>query len=78
MINFLFQKKSYIKYDNRNSQWNDGWVEVYVKGELKELISVDDYRSEIDGERMNVYDIIDLMKSKYGIDKVIEDVHNWR
>lgn len=73
------RKKTYIEYDNRNSQWNDGWVSVYVKDELKEHISVDEFLEENTDD--NIYcadDIIDIMKEKYNIDKVVRDVYDWR
>ena len=62
-------KKSYIEYDNKNSMWNNGHVHVYVKDELVESIFVDED---------NPYDIIDRMKDKYSISKVITKEHNWR
>ena len=80
--NIFKRKKTYIKYDNRNSQWNDGHVLVYVKDELKEQIFVDDYREKHEDIENDVfidaYSIIDEMKQKYGIEKVIEDVYDWR
>ena len=70
-------KKTRIEYENRNSQWNSGHIMVYVKGELMEHIFVDEYL-ENNEDMHGVDDIIDLMKIKYGIKKVVEDVHNWR
>lgn len=80
--NIFKRKKTYIKYDNINSQWNDGYVLVYIKDELKEHISVDDYREkhqDIDNDIfISSSSIIEDMKQKYGIDKVIKDVYDWR
>ena len=80
--NIFKRKKTYIKYDNSNSQWNDGHVLVYVKDELKEQIFVDDYREKYEDIENDVfidaYSIIDEMKQKYGINKIIEDVYDWR
>ena len=80
--NIFKRKKTYIKYDNINSQWNDGYVLVYIKDELKENISVDDYREkhqDIDNDIfISSSSIIEDMKQKYGIDKVVEDVYDWR
>ncbi len=70
-------KKTRIEYENRNSQWNSGHIMVYVKGELMEHIFVDEYL-ENNEDMYGVDDIIDLMKIKYGIKKVVEDVHDWR
>jgi hypothetical protein len=63
--NIFKRKKTYIKYENRNSQWNDGHghVLVYVKDELKEHIFVDDYREKYEDIENDVfidaYSIID-------------------
>jgi len=73
------RKKTQIEYDNKNSMWNDGHILVYVKGELKEHIFVDDFMEvNTDDDIWGAEDIIDKMKEKYAIDKVIRKEHNWR
>lgn len=72
-------KKTRIEYENRNSQWNSGHISVYVRGKLMEHIFVDEYLENNKHEDVaGVDDIIDLMKAKYGIRKVVEDAYNWR
>lgn len=71
--------KTYIEYNNINNVWNDGYISVYVKGDLKEQIFVDDFMEKnTDEEISDVDDIIDKMKEKYHIDKVIYKDYNWR
>jgi len=74
------KNEAYIEYNNINSQWNNGHLYVYVNGELKERIFVDEYLDEQkDNENVfTVYDIIDIFKQKYGITKVIIKENNWR
>lgn len=75
----MFNKNSYIEYDNQNSMWNNGHILVYKKGELKERIFVDDFvESNTDEDIWGADDIIDKMKQKYAISKVIRKEHNWR
>lgn len=75
----LFKRNDYIFYDNRNSQHNDGCVNVYLKGKLVEWVFVDEYLEENkDPNITGVYDIIDMFKEKYSITKVKEDIFDWR
>lgn len=70
---------TYIEYDNINSMWDNGHITVYVKGELKEQIFVDEYlENNTDDDVYSADCIIDLMKEKYGIDIVERNEHNWR
>lgn len=74
--------RNYIEYNNTNSQWNDGYIYVYLKGELVQHFSVDEIHDmlwEFD-EVFDLYDFIDDLKIKYGITKVVEksDVNKWR
>ena len=73
-------KENYIEFNNRNNQWNNGYIYVYVNDIMVEFISVDDYLENNTNE--NIYcsdDIIDLLKEKYNITKVIKDEgYNWR
>ena len=72
--------KTYIEYDNINSMWNNGHLSVYINGELKESIFVDDFLEEHENndDISSVDDIIDILKLKYEIDNVITIDHNWR
>ena len=79
-IFFGVDKEKYIEFNNRNNQWNNGYIYVYVNDIMVEFISVDDYLENNTNE--NIYcsdDIIDLLKEKYNITKVIKDEgYNWR
>jgi len=73
------KKKTVIEYNNKNSQWNKGYVNVYVKGVLQELIGVDDFlENNTDEDVYCVDDIIDQMKVKYSISKVVRNELNWK
>lgn len=69
--------KTYIEWDNTNSQWNDGHITVYEDGEILESFSVDEYFEKNDVE-YDTFDLIDILKEKYGIKKFIHKEHNWR
>ena len=64
-------KRNYIVYDIRNSMWNDGHIEVYKNKRLVEWIEVDDNVESVD-------DLIEELKEKYSIKKVIYKEYNWR
>lgn len=74
---FKRSKRSHIDYCNMNSQINMGEIYVYVKGELKETIDVDDYLESHD-EFYCPDDIIDEMINKYQIKKVNKRIYDWR
>ena len=70
---------TYIEYNNQNSQWSNGHISVYVAGELKEHICVDEFMEKnTDEDIWSADDIIDKLKEKYGITKVLRNEHNWR
>jgi hypothetical protein len=80
LIKFVKSKtlRSYIEYDNTNNMHNDGHIRVYVKGKLVESIFVDEYKEENE-DIYSAYEIIDLMKLKYKITRVIvKEGYNWR
>lgn len=71
--------KTQIEFDNTNGMWNSGSIMVYVNGKLKEHISVDDFLETNTNEDIDCADdIIDMMKEKYSIDKVVRDELDWR
>lgn len=79
MFKFLKRKKSYIEYYNINSMWNSGHIAVWVDGEFVELINVDDYLEHTTDE--DIYSpacIINMLKQKYNIKKVIRKEYDWR
>lgn len=74
---FSIFKRTEIRYNNSNPMWNNGYIYVYVKGEIAEVIDVDEELDK-DNDFYSAYCIIDFLKSKYGIKKVVEKVNNWR
>lgn len=57
--------KDFIEFNDENYLWNSGHVFVYLNGELVENIFIDDTDKSAD-------EIIEEMKEKYNIYKVIE------
>lgn len=71
-------KNTYIEYDNTNNQWNNGHITVYIKGNLQEHIFVNDIIEDNTNDIYTPENIIDNLKQKYSISKVIKIEHNWR
>jgi hypothetical protein len=70
---------NYIKYDNLNSQWNDGYISVHIGTECIEFIIVDEYMESNKNEDIcGVDDILEMLKKKYHIRDVIRNERNWR
>lgn len=77
-----------IVYNNVNDMWNNGYISVYVKGTLVESIYVDDYIDKHKNDDGNIgsesdptidaYDIIEILKKKYSISRVIVNAPNWK
>lgn len=71
--------KTYIEFNNMNSTYNNGYVYVFVDGEMKEHISVDKYLESDEGKDMYcAEEIIDRKKAQYNISEVIRKEHDWR
>lgn len=68
--------KTYIEWNNINSMWNSGYIIVKLKGQIMENFSVDDHFEE--EREYDVYELLDILKEKYKIDKVIIKETNWR
>jgi hypothetical protein len=69
--------KNRIDYNNTNSMYNSGHINVYIDNKSVEYIFVDDFLEE-NKDAHCADDIIDLLKEKYNIQKVIRYEVNWR
>jgi hypothetical protein len=72
--------KKYIVYDNRDDQWNDGHVQVYLNKELHQSFFVNELKDKYEEFDMDfsIYEFIDELKEIYDIQEDIWLDSNWR
>lgn len=66
--------KNYIEWDNTNSQWHEGYINVYINNKCIQHFNIEDLEATLEEFNIDFYifDFIDELKEKYGIENYIQ------